>query len=481
MEECKIFREGSRKYQICVGQANLPIEKINSYRSKWGMVKLDEVTPVKSVSQFDNKIKVRTTRSIVNANKTSVETKSCKIKNEPVGSALKKIIKDLTKIQTSETCSCANLAKDMDQGIDWCQKNREYIISRLVKNKDMLIDAFKNSKSDFTISIFKQMGLLNIAKSSLTSLCNLFYGYNISEAVLRAGAEFLLDKAINEVKAKTPTSKVGSQVDRPLQLISLNYVKKTSSLQNKLFQEAFEDVNLVEDKFKKSPIFTFGAHLWPVKGLWKTHCDNWNKLSKIINGKTYIVVALDETTDTEKDVRASFDNKVELIFIKNTHSGEVPSFKILLDLIPRGEDDVFLYAHSKGVRKHTNSSKAVQLWTEIMYNTVIFNHESIIKRFEEGYKCFGAFRTFGDQPLGPKFRWHYAGTFFAVRSKYIPKHSSVKDVYGGVEAWPGSVFSTKEAWVEFADNRYVGAQYNISLMFGEEFQSMYKEWIDANR
>jgi hypothetical protein len=344
-------------------------------------------------------------------------------------------------------------------------------------NKEMLLSAFNDSKTEFIMNIVKGMGAKQIVKSAIYSIGNLFSGNNINDSVLRAGAEFILDKAIEMTKKQKSAPK---SVEKPVQLINLSYIKKTTDLQNKLHEQAIANIDLAEDKFEGDPVFTFGAHLWPVKGYWGDHAKKWNELASKINGRTYIVVALDETTDSEEYVRSQFSPNIELIFTQNTDAGESPSFEILLRKIPKGQNDIFIYAHSKGVRKHTYSSQPVKKWTKIMYDTVVFNFSSIVEKFSKGYKCFGSFRTFGDQPLSPKYRWHYAGTFFAIRSKYIPDDTTVKNAYGGVEAWPGSVFKAEEAWVELGDNRYVGAQYNPSVMFGGDVDNFYKEWLKTN-
>jgi hypothetical protein len=39
--ECDQFPEGSRQWAICNGVADLPLKKINGYRSIWGMEPLD--------------------------------------------------------------------------------------------------------------------------------------------------------------------------------------------------------------------------------------------------------------------------------------------------------------------------------------------------------------------------------------------------------------------------------------------------------
>ena len=81
----------------------------------------------------------------------------------------------------------------------------------------------------------------------------------------------------------------------------------------------------------------------------------------------------------------------------------------------------------------------------------------------EGYKTLGSFRTFGHVPLNVRNKWHYSGTFYSVRAKYLNR--PVKDGYGGVEIWPGEHFTAGQCWNEFADNRPLKAQYDFRFMY----------------
>jgi hypothetical protein len=132
--------------------------------------------------------------------------------------------------------------------------------------------------------------------------------------------------------------------------------------------------------------------------------------------------------------------------------------------VPKGDNDVLLYAHGKGVKPATRVSAAVKVWVSVMYDTVIFNHREIARRMAQGYKCFGSLRAFGQYPLTPKYSWHYAGTFFAVRAKHLKAATAVKRGYGGVEAWPGDNFPANEAWCECGDNRSIMSHYSDKEM-----------------
>lgn len=237
---------------------------------------------------------------------------------------------------------------------------------------------------------------------------------------------------------------------------------------------AYEAMRLAEapqpDPFKSTPSLHFGGHLWPVKRRWKWHADKWNELAEKITGRCIVFVAVDESTDSFEEVRSVFSDRIELIARNNNDGGENDSFRALQTMIPTGENDVLLYAHGKGVRQHTYDSYAVRLWTEIMYETVLFNHDAIINKMAAGYKMFGSFRAFGDEPLNPTHQWHYSGTYFSVRAKHLAG-KIVKAGYGGVEAWPGDHFKPHECWCEFGENTYVLGQYQLA--------SWYPDRVDA--
>ena len=229
-----------------------------------------------------------------------------------------------------------------------------------------------------------------------------------------------------------------------------------------LYQQMLAAPKPDRDPFTAAPVFHFGAHLWPIAGHWEQHVDTWNKLASQITGKCFVGVAecADCGTSSTSEVIARLSDRFEVFTVPNTKEGENPTFTELLKRMPNGENDVFLYAHGKGMKPATRVSAAVKTWISVMYSTVIFNHGEIIRRMAQGYKTFGSLRAFGKAPLSPAFSWHYAGTFFAVRAKHLPRTKPVKSGYGGVEAWPGNNFPANEAWCEFGDNRSIMSHYS---------------------
>lgn len=237
--------------------------------------------------------------------------------------------------------------------------------------------------------------------------------------------------------------------------------------QQKLCEAALSAPRPERDEWNQEPVFHLGAHLWPtvINGVrpWLWHVKRWNELAEMINGRSFVCVAIDEDTATADDVRQLLSDKIEMVVLDNHPDGENQSFRKLQELIPQGQDDVLLYCHGKGVRQHTYNSEPVRLWSELMYETVLFNLAAIRDRLADGYRTFGSFRTFGSVPLDVRHKWHYSGTFFAVRAKHL--HHPVKDGYGGVEVWPGEHFRSEQCWNEFGDNRPLKAQYDLRFMY----------------
>jgi hypothetical protein len=249
-----------------------------------------------------------------------------------------------------------------------------------------------------------------------------------------------------------------------------------------LYQQMLMSPKPERDPFTAEPVFHFGAHLWPVAGCWEHHVDTWNKLASQITGKCFVGIAecTDCGTSPTAEVIARLSDRFEVFTVPNTREGENPTFTQLMKRIPRGKNDIFLYAHGKGVKPATRVSAAVKTWIQVMYQTVIFNHGEIARRMAQGYKTFGSLRAFGHAPLAPAHSWHYAGTFFAVRSKYLDRTKPVKSGYGGVEAWPGNNFPANEAWCEFGDNRAIMSHYNDAEMCNGVIDGAVKELAARN-
>ena len=120
---------------------------------------------------------------------------------EKVGSALKSRIEGLLKIKAGQGCGCTTLAAQMDAwGIAGCESQRSYIIERLMSNRGMLADALAGAGAAHTV--------IGWALNT-----------RMAEPVLRAGAEWLLNAAIDEVK-KQPKSTLPTNSHRHVRKFS---------------------------------------------------------------------------------------------------------------------------------------------------------------------------------------------------------------------------------------------------------------------
>lgn len=374
---------------------------------------------------------------------------SCGQRSENVGSILKTKIEKIAKVKPTSGCNCGNLANEMDRwGISGCIANRDKIIEQLVQNKDLLIEALRNSPDSSIVQKISGLALDILPEMVLLP-------------ILKYGAGALIDSAISEAQSIS----IQNRIKKPVRVKSNRVkVRQLNSTQISLHAMAVSKKPASKDPFTEDPVIHFGAHLWPIKGAWEKHLNLWIELSEKINGKCIIGVGIDDMTDTFEYVRSKFPDRFELIELRNTPEGENPTYRHFIKNLPSGNNDVLIYCHAKGVRAHTRSSEAVRIWTEHMYETVVFNYEKAIQKLAEGYKVFGSYRTFADIPLSPKYRWHYSGTFFIVRAKYL-KNTSVKNGYGGVEGWPGNYITGNDSYCEFFDSAPLLAGYDIEALY----------------
>ncbi len=221
-----------------------------------------------------------------------------------------------------------------------------------------------------------------------------------------------------------------------------------------------------QDKPLSGPaVLHFGAHLWPTHGTWQWHVNIWNQVARIVDGQCFVGIAVDGNTERFETVRAALDPQIICREFANNPEGENQTFRWLQEVCPQGLNDVLVYCHGKGAQTHTSQSEAVRKWSEAMYQTVILNHDMIRQRIAQGYSIVGSFREFGRTILMPRHKWHFSGTFFAVRAcELADKRVAAK--YGGVEAWPGDHFRQWQAWCEFFDD-----SSHMKLYNGQAWQS----------
>jgi len=391
---------------------------------------------------------------------------------ELVGTALKTRIEGIVKVKSGKGCGCQTLANEMNSwGIAGCEKYRETIVAALVANGNMLAEALRT---------IEEPSLLQSTLHAFTLLAPDL----ISSAAYRLGANWLLDRAIEDVRnSPPPVIRSPDRRRRPtaakMRADAAKFVSSLKREQARLFELNNQQPPPTPDPFTGEPVLHFGAHLWPVRGNWQWHVDLWNQMQRLVNGKCFVGIATDGGTDDFETVKAALRPEFICKQFPNTKEGENNTFRWLQEVVPQGHNDVLIYCHGKGVRAHTAQSKAVRLWTEAMYQTIVFNHQMIREQMEAGYKNCHSFRTFGKRPLSPVNLWHPSGTFFAVRAKYI-SGKPVKQRYGGVEAWCGDHFAAAESWCEFYDNSMFTTLYDAKAST-EIVEPLLIEWNRKRR
>jgi hypothetical protein len=434
MALCDTFPAGTRKRAICDGRIDMPLSTINKYRQQWGWEPLAEKPETTFVQPSPKQVHRLSVAPMPGHSRPDSSTSIQRIKQP--GSRLKE---EFLKWNAEECPICSGLASMMDAGgAAYCRENLTTIVA----------DITERGKEWFAKHFPIADALFSMSRSQV-----------VRDLAIKLTVKRLVKKAITETEAEEAESKKKYLKRKDPAAVAGEFFEALKKEQRVLLRQNATAQKPQPDPFDGPPVLHLGAHLWPIKDHWHWHVDMWNQLAERINGKLIVFVGIDKKTVSFGEVRQRLHPAIEAIQAKNTPEGEVPSFRRLQEMIPAGQNDVLLYCHGKGVQDRTYRSPAVRAWTEAMYETVIFNHDQIIRRLAEGYKNFHSFRMFGSI-LGNKNRWHASGTFFAVRAKHLPG-KTVRGGYGGVEAWLGQHFTASESWCEVGDGVMFTDLYDI--------------------
>lgn len=190
-------------------------------------------------------------------------------------------------------------------------------------------------------------------------------------------------------------------------------------------------------------------HLWPVKGeTWRWNVEQLLQRIDLFNGRRLVAIVTDERCEDLATVQAAFaGHGIEFIVRPNASGGESVTFPLMLaELAREHRDDVAFYAHAKGVKYEPVSPPAVKRWAEVQM-AVTLDHWPTIRAQLDQHAMTGLLRRPGrfanHQHVGD---WHYSGTCFWFRHDAVFQRAwqDVPAFYGGVEAWPGMLFSQQE-------------------------------------
>ena len=252
---------------------------------------------------------------------------------------------------------------------------------------------------------------------------------------------------------------------------------RSESVRERLYRRAIA-ITPKEKPFATRPRVNLVYHIWPCKGGWEWHAERLRDLIPLCDGKVIIGVSTDSETDSVEAVKDQLPfEQIHWIQTPNiSRSANVSGYRVgelqtavpAMQMLDLSEDSVTIYAHAKGQQKHTVSSEAVRIWSELMYETVVFRIDEAIQKMEEGYSAFGAMRTFGFPPLMPKYKWHYSGTFYAFRTRDFMIGRRLPDFqlrYGGTEAWPGDCVPSHQAYCTIGEDIDIGSCYRIAAIY----------------
>lgn len=346
-----------------------------------------------------------------------VKRRGCATRSrERVGTALAARIEGLIGIKAGSGCNCKDLSQKMDAwGIKGCEIHRVEIIDALVKNRGIL-EAALSDKS----------WLLGAAAKMAP------------DAVLRAGANHLLDQAIEDARTQTPCHVPRAKHNRGHSRHSRrNWIRPA-------FNGTF-----VPDPEWTSEIRHLTYHVWPTKKHdgWKWNLQQLAKQIDLFNGKRILGVVTGSDTDSAATVidyaasmGISFTHVVERA--NNSNLREVVTWLPMLELLHpehAGKNEVVFSAHAKGVRHIDPFAEGSTLlpWTETMYRYCL--EWNRVEPQINQKMATGCFRRFNNFKTPGNYQWHYSGTFFWWRLAEIGKRNwrTVDQKFFGTESWIG--------------------------------------------
>ncbi|MCW7541381.1 glycosyltransferase [Aquabacterium sp. A7-Y] len=190
-------------------------------------------------------------------------------------------------------------------------------------------------------------------------------------------------------------------------------------------------------------------HIWPVRGsTWRWNLDELKRRIDLFNGRRIIGIVCDARSEPAEAVQADLDGHgCEFVVAPNDERGEAITFTSMLERVASTEhNELSFYAHAKGVKYEPQFPPSVRRWAEVQYG-VLLDHWPAVKEQLQRHAMTGIFRKHGrfgnHHNLGD---WHYSGTFFWMRHAHVFRRrwQDVPQFYGGVEAWPGTLFHRDE-------------------------------------
>jgi len=173
--------------------------------------------------------------------------------------------------------------------------------------------------------------------------------------------------------------------------------------------------------------------------MWQWHASVLPRYAGAFNGRRILSISLDHRTWPREKIEADFAGVHfdDIVESRNDPTlGETAVFPALLSLIQSTDpDEIFFYAHAKGVSRPADQETAIIAWCDAMYQLCLGNTE-LIERIMARFDAAGCFQL---QMQHAGSSWHYSGTFFWMRhaALFARDWRSIEPNRWGVEGYPG--------------------------------------------
>jgi SAM-dependent methyltransferase len=220
-------------------------------------------------------------------------------------------------------------------------------------------------------------------------------------------------------------------------------------------------------------------HLHPIPGRWEWHRDKLLERASLFNGRKIIAVNVADTLEQPSVIKQAFPD-FEVIEVKsNPTLREIASFLPLFSKLTSKEDEITLYAQSKGITHQPDSP--CWRWAEILYETLI-DYPDVIENLLKEYPICGSFKKVGRGFKESKSDWHYSGSWFWFRNKelYDKEWQRHDRFWSGIETYPSVHFTADQAGVVFHEGTVPNLNLYSWQYLSKTVEPAYGQWKMSN-
>jgi hypothetical protein len=227
-------------------------------------------------------------------------------------------------------------------------------------------------------------------------------------------------------------------------------------------------------------------HVYPVagNGAWQWNLLQLRRSIELFNGRRVVAVVTDDQTEPVSAVKDVLRGDVHE-FLELPNDGNLREVLTLKPLLERVRTDdpnqVFFWAHAKGVTRPRGHMHTIDLWTRILYEANL-DYWPLVENVLREHVTAGAFKKVGHGFGGSESRWHYSGSFFWARSSKLFERNwqHIDQQWWGIESYPGLHFAPVEAGCVFHEGS-VGSMNMYDAEYIRKIVSpAYERWRAAN-